>query len=45
VKRKVIPAALLKALPSPALYAKLKFATAKQNADSKALILAQWPNI
>ena len=44
-KRKVIPASLLKALPSPALYAKLKFATPKQNADSKALILAQWPNI
>lgn len=44
-KRKVIPAALLKALPSPALYAKLKFATAKQNAASKAVIIDQWPKI
>ena len=45
VARKVVPAALLKALPSPALYAKVKFANRKQNTDSKALIVAQWPNI
>jgi putative spermidine/putrescine transport system substrate-binding protein len=43
VKRKVVPAALIKALPSPALYAKVKFANRKQNNDSKALILDQWP--
>ena len=41
--RKVVPAALVKALPSPALYAKVKFANPKQNSDSKALILDQWP--
>ncbi len=43
VARKVVPAALIKALPSPALYAKVKFANRKQNNDSKALILDQWP--
>ncbi len=43
VARKVVPAALIKALPSPALYAKVRFANRKQNNDSKALILDQWP--
>ena len=42
-KRKVVPAALVKRLPSAAIYAKVKFANTKQNADSKALILDQWP--
>ena len=43
VARKVVPAALVKALPSPALYAKVTFANRKQNNDSKVLILDQWP--
>jgi putative spermidine/putrescine transport system substrate-binding protein len=43
VRRKVVPAALLKRLPSAAIYAKVKFANTKQNNDSKTLILDQWP--
>ncbi len=42
-KRKVIPAALLKALPSPAAYAKVKFASLGQITKAKATIQAQWP--
>jgi putative spermidine/putrescine transport system substrate-binding protein len=42
-KRKKIPAALLSALPSPAAYAKVKFANAKQLADAKAKIATDWP--
>jgi putative spermidine/putrescine transport system substrate-binding protein len=41
-KRKVIPASLLKALPAPAAYAKVKFASLGQQAKAKALINAQW---
>ena len=44
-KRKKIPAALLKALPSPKLYAKVKFATAAQQTAAKAKIAAEWPTI
>jgi putative spermidine/putrescine transport system substrate-binding protein len=44
-KRKKIPAALLRALPSPALYAKVKFATAAQQTAAKAKIAAEWPTI
>jgi putative spermidine/putrescine transport system substrate-binding protein len=44
-KRKRIPAALLRALPSPALYAKVKFANAAQQARAKAKIAAEWPSI
>jgi putative spermidine/putrescine transport system substrate-binding protein len=44
-KRKKIPAALLKALPSPALYAKVRFATAAQQTAAKAKIAAEWPTI
>ena len=42
-KRKVIPSALLKALPSPAAYAKVRFANAKQLNDAKAKIASDWP--
>jgi putative spermidine/putrescine transport system substrate-binding protein len=41
--RKVIPKALLSALPSPALYAKIKFASSGQQTKAKALIAQQWP--
>ncbi len=41
-KRKVIPAALIKALPSPAAYAKVKFASLGQQAKAKALINSEW---
>jgi putative spermidine/putrescine transport system substrate-binding protein len=42
-QRKVLPKALLSALPSPALYAKVKFASIEQQTKAKALIAAQWP--
>ena len=42
-QRKVLPKALLNALPSPALYAKVKFASIEQQTKAKALIAAQWP--
>jgi putative spermidine/putrescine transport system substrate-binding protein len=41
-KRKKIPAALLKALPPPALYAKVKFANAAQTAKAKERVNADW---
>jgi putative spermidine/putrescine transport system substrate-binding protein len=41
-KRKVIPKALTQALPSPALYAGVKFASLKQISDAKAIVAAQW---
>ena len=41
--RKVIPQNLLSALPSPALYAKVKFASNGQQAKANALIQKQWP--
>jgi putative spermidine/putrescine transport system substrate-binding protein len=44
-KRKKIPAALIKALPSPKLYAKVKFATDPQQSAAKAKIAAGWPGI
>jgi putative spermidine/putrescine transport system substrate-binding protein len=40
--RKKIPANLLAALPAPALYAKIKFASLKQIADAKNKIKAEW---
>jgi putative spermidine/putrescine transport system substrate-binding protein len=43
-KRKVIPAALAKALPSPAAYAKVKFASPGQLARAGAKIAAEWPS-
>jgi putative spermidine/putrescine transport system substrate-binding protein len=44
-KRKKVPAALLKALPSAKLYAKVKFATEAQQVAAKAKIAAEWPSI
>jgi putative spermidine/putrescine transport system substrate-binding protein len=41
--RKVIPASLLSALPSAAIYNKVKFAGSGQQTAAKALIAAQWP--
>jgi hypothetical protein len=40
----VIPKALLTALPSGALYAKVKFANSGQQSKAKALIASQWPS-
>jgi putative spermidine/putrescine transport system substrate-binding protein len=42
-QRKVLPKALLNALPSPALYAKVKFASIGQQTTAKNLIAQQWP--
>jgi putative spermidine/putrescine transport system substrate-binding protein len=42
-QRKVLPKALLNALPPPALYAKVKFASIGQQTAAKNLIAAQWP--
>ena len=44
-KRKKIPAALLKALPSPKLYARVKFASDAQQSAAKAKIASEWPTI
>jgi putative spermidine/putrescine transport system substrate-binding protein len=44
-KRKRIPAALLRALPSAKLYAKVRFATSAQQTAAKAKIAAEWPTI
>ena len=41
--RKVIPQNLLSALPSPALYAKVKFASNGQQSAAKAKIATEWP--
>ena len=41
-RRKVIPASILKALPSPAIYAKVKFASLAQIAKAKAKVNADW---
>jgi putative spermidine/putrescine transport system substrate-binding protein len=42
-KRKKIPKALLAALPSPALYAKAKFASLGQQTTAKNTIATDWP--
>ena len=42
--RKVLPKALLAALPSPALYAKVKFASIAQLTRAKAKIATDWPS-
>jgi putative spermidine/putrescine transport system substrate-binding protein len=42
--RKVIPKALVKALPSAAIYNKVRFASLGQQAKALALIKAQWPS-
>jgi putative spermidine/putrescine transport system substrate-binding protein len=41
--RKVIPKALLAALPSASIYTKAKFASLGQQSKAKALIAEQWP--
>ena len=43
-KRKKIPSSLLSALPSPALYAKVKFASLGQITRAKATINSDWNN-
>ncbi len=43
VKRKAIPAALLKALPNPAAYAQVKFASVGQLNAARAKIASDWP--
>jgi putative spermidine/putrescine transport system substrate-binding protein len=43
LSRKVIPQSLITALPSGALYNKVKFASTSQQTAAKALIAAQWP--
>jgi putative spermidine/putrescine transport system substrate-binding protein len=42
--RKVIPKALLNALPAASIYAKVKFASLGQQTAAKALIASQWPS-
>lgn len=42
-KRKVIPQALLAALPAASIYAKVKFASNGQQTAAKNLIAQQWP--
>jgi putative spermidine/putrescine transport system substrate-binding protein len=42
--RKVIPKALLNALPAASIYAKVKFASLGQQTAAKALIATQWPS-
>jgi len=43
-QRKVLPKNLLAALPSPALYAKVKFASLSQQTNAKAKIASEWPS-
>ena len=43
VSRKVVPTALLKALPSAATYAQVKFASVTQVTKARATISADWP--
>jgi putative spermidine/putrescine transport system substrate-binding protein len=43
VKRKVVPKALTAALPSAAVYAKVKFASPGQSTKAKELIATDWP--
>jgi putative spermidine/putrescine transport system substrate-binding protein len=42
-KRKVIPKALLTALPAASIYAKVQFANAGQQTKAKNLIASEWP--
>jgi putative spermidine/putrescine transport system substrate-binding protein len=43
-QRKVLPKNLLAALPAPALYAKVKFASLSQQTNAKAKIASEWPS-
>ena len=45
VRRKVVPKALIQALPAASIYAKVKFASPAQQSKARTLINAQWPNI
>jgi putative spermidine/putrescine transport system substrate-binding protein len=45
VGRKVVPKALIQALPAASVYAKVKFASPAQQTKAKALINAQWASI
>jgi putative spermidine/putrescine transport system substrate-binding protein len=42
-RRKVVPAALLKALPAAALYANVKFAGPAAQTKAKAVVTTEWP--
>ena len=44
-KRKVIPAALLRQLPTPSLYEKVRFASAGQLARARTTIASEWPKL
>ena len=43
VARKVVPNALIKALPNAAAYSQVKFASVTQNAKARATITTEWP--
>jgi putative spermidine/putrescine transport system substrate-binding protein len=43
-RRKVIPKSLIKALPAPGLYSKVRFASPAQNTRARAQIAAEWPS-
>jgi putative spermidine/putrescine transport system substrate-binding protein len=43
VARKVVPNALIKALPNPSAYAKVKFASVGQNAKARETLSTDWP--
>jgi putative spermidine/putrescine transport system substrate-binding protein len=43
VARKVVPNALIKALPNAAAYSKVTFASVTQNAKARATITTEWP--
>ena len=43
VARKVVPKALIDALPNPAAYAKVKFASVGQNTKARATLSTDWP--
>ena len=42
-RRKVVPGALVRALPAPAAYAKVRFASPTQNDRAAKLIAKEWP--
>ncbi len=42
VQRKVVPKALISALPAASIYAQVKFASLKQIENAKAIVAAQW---
>ena len=44
VRRKRIPQKMLRALPNPAAYARVRFASPAQNAKARATIREQWPS-